>query len=87
MKDDPFESTNLYDDPKYTDTITNLKNRLASLRSSIGDDGRDFPKTEKVLQEFWDYDSADREKARKLSNEFLKRRLQSLKNPPKGKRK
>ena len=87
MKNDPFESTNLYGDPKYTDTIANLKNRLASLRSSIGDDGRDFPKTEKVLQEFWDYDASDREKARRLSTEFLKRRLESLENPSKGKKK
>ena len=87
MKNDPFESTNLYDDPEYTDTIANLKNRLASLRSSIGDDGRDFPKTEKVLQEFWDYDASDREKARRLSTEFLKRRLESLENPSKGKKK
>ena len=87
MKNDPFESTNLYDDPKYTETIANLKNRLASLRSSIGDDGRDFPKTEKVLQEFWDYDASDREKARRLSTEFLKRRLESLENPSKGKKK
>ena len=87
MKDDPFESTNLYDDPKYANTVTGLKQRLASLRSRIGDDGRDFPKTERVVQEFWDYDTVDREKARKLSNQFLQNRLQALKNPPKGKKK
>ncbi|MDC0144392.1 acetylglucosamine-6-sulfatase, partial [Verrucomicrobia bacterium] len=69
------------------DTVTNLKNRLASLRSSIGDDGRDFPETEKVLQEFWDYDAVDQEKARKISGEFLKRRLQALQAPPRQKKK
>ena len=87
MKNDPFESTNLYDNLKYADTVANLKNRLASLRSSIGDDGRDFPETEKVLQEFWDYDAVDQEKARKISGEFLKRRLQALQAPPKQKKK
>jgi len=32
------------------------------------------------VQEFWDYDAADREKARRLSDEYLKRRLQELKD-------
>jgi N-acetylglucosamine-6-sulfatase len=81
MKKDPLESTNLYDDPKYAGTATGLKKRLAALRKRIGDDGRDFPKTEKVLQEFWDYDADDREKARAISREFLQRRLKELKPP------
>lgn len=85
MEKDPFESSNLYNDSKYADTVADLKKRLASLRSSIGDDGRDFPKTEEVLQEFWNYDAADREKARRISGEFLQRRLQALKSPPKRK--
>ena len=42
---------------------------------------------EKVVQEFWNYDAADREKARKISNEFLKRRLQTLNAPSKRKKK
>ncbi len=87
MKKDSFESTNLYDEPKHAKTVADLKQRLASLRSRIGDDGRDFPKTEKVVQEFWNYDASDREKARKISNGFLQRRLQALKAPPKGKKK
>ena len=32
------------------------------------------------MQEFWDYDAADHEKARRLSDEYLKRRLQELKD-------
>jgi N-acetylglucosamine-6-sulfatase len=87
MKKDPLESANLYDNPKYARTVANLKQRLASLRKRIGDDGRDFPETEKVVQEFWNYDAADREKARKISNEFLKRRLQTLNAPSKRKKK
>ena len=87
MKKDPFESINLYDESEYAKTVADLKQRLASLRSRIGDDGRDFPKAEKVVQEFWNYDAADREKARKISSEFLQRRLQALKAPQKRKRK
>jgi arylsulfatase A-like enzyme len=78
MKKDPMESTNLYDDPEYAATVTELKKRLAALRKRIGDDGRDFPKTEKILQEFWDYDGGDREKARQISREFLQRRIKEL---------
>jgi hypothetical protein len=49
------------------------------LRKKIGDDGSHYPASEKIVQEFWDYDAADREKARKISSEFLQRRLESLK--------
>ena len=86
MKRDPHELNNLYDDPSYRDKMKDLKKRLAALRKRVGDNGEDFPKTEKVVQEFWDYDRDDREKARKISGEFLKRRLDELQNP-KGKKK
>ena len=86
MRKDSIESINLYDNPKYTKTVAKLKQRLASLRKRIGDDGRDFPETEKVVQEFWDYDAADSEKARKISAEFLQRRLQALKSPKRKKK-
>ena len=86
MKSDPHELNNLYDDPSYRDKMKDLKKRLAALRKRVGDNGEDFPKTEKVVQEFWDYDRADREKARKISGEFLKSRLAELQNP-KGKKK
>ena len=85
MKKDPFESNNLYDDPMYKEKRENLKKRLSALRKKVGDDGQDFPKTEDVIKEFWDYDADDREKARKISGEFLERRLTELKNP-KGKK-
>ena len=51
-----------------------------SLDKTVGDDGSHYPAAEKVVQEFWDYDDADREKARRLSDEYLKRRLQELKD-------
>ena len=78
MKRDPFELNNIYDHPDYGQKVIKLKERLAALRKRVGDDGQDFPKTEKVLQEFWNYDSKDREKAKKISADFLKRRLKEL---------
>ncbi|HJM62981.1 MAG: sulfatase [Roseibacillus sp.] len=85
MKNDPLESTNLYDAPEYADTVAGLKKRLALLRKRIGDQGRDFPGTEEVVQEFWNYDAADREKAERISGEFLQRRVRDLKDSSKYK--
>ena len=45
---------------------------------------RHYPAAEKVVQEFWDYDGADREKARKISAAYLQRRLQELKDGKRG---
>lgn len=78
MKNDSAENVNLYDDPKHADTVKELKARLSALRQRIGDTGEDFPECEKVLQEFWDYDGADKAKAIELSNAFLKVREAEL---------
>ena len=79
LKKDAAELNNVYDDPSYAKTRDELKKQFAALRKTVGDDGSHYPAAEKVVQEFWDYDGADREKARKLSGEYLKRRLQELK--------
>ncbi len=78
LKSDPSENVNVYDDPKLAGTVKKLKARLAALRQRIGDTGEDFPECEKVLQEFWDYDGADKAKAVELSNAFLKTRKAEL---------
>lgn len=51
----------------------------AETRQRVGDDGSHYPKCEAVVQEFWDYDSADRAKAEATSHEYLQRRLAELK--------
>ena len=79
LKKDAAELNNVYDDPAYFQARERLKKQLADLREKVGDDGSHYPAAEKVVQEFWDYDSADREKARMISREFLRRRLQELK--------
>ena len=61
LKKDPAELNNVYDDLAYAKTRERLKNELAALRKTVGDDGSHYPAAEKVVQEFWDYDDADRE--------------------------
>ena len=83
MRSDPHESHNLYDDSRHAQTVASLKQRLATLRRRVGDDGFDFPETEKILQKFWEYGEGNRKQAIQISHEFLARRLESLKKPSK----
>ena len=78
LKKDATEINNVYDDPGYSKVRDRLKKQLASLRKTVGDDGSHYPEAEKVVQEFWDYDASDREKAIKISNAYLQRRLSEL---------
>ncbi len=75
---DPAETINLYDKPENADLVADLKDRLATLRQRIGDDGTHYPACEQILQEYWDYDTNSREKAIQISHEFLARRLGEL---------
>ena len=80
LQKDAGELNNVYDTPAYAKVRASLKQQLAGLRRTVGDDGSHYPAAEKVVQEFWDYDGADREKARKISAAYLQRRLQELKD-------
>ncbi len=78
LRNDPHETTNLYDNPEYAGKIADLKAQLAALRKKVGDNGQDYPEVEKVVREFWDYDAADRAKAVELSHQFLATREAEL---------
>jgi len=65
---------NQYDNPKYANVAGELKARLAKLRRRIGDTGEDYPHVEAIIEEFWDYDAADREKAKQISHAYLARK-------------
>ena len=78
MKNDPHETRNLYHDPKHAKLAKSLKSWLAKVRKRVGDDGSHYPKCEKIVQEFWDYDQADQAKVRKISAEYLARRKGEL---------
>ncbi|NQV27173.1 MAG: sulfatase [Rhodopirellula sp.] len=81
---DPQETRNIYDDPEQAELVVALKARLAATRKRVGDDGSHFPDCEAVVQDFWDYDQADREKARQISHRYLERRLQELESGTKN---
>ncbi|MCB9951814.1 MAG: sulfatase [Planctomycetaceae bacterium] len=78
LANDPHETRNLYEDPEQTALVDHLKRQLAELRTEVGDDGTHFPECEKIVQEFWDYDAADRTKAVEISHQYLQRRLKEL---------
>ena len=74
LVEDPNELHNLYGHPSYRDLQTELKDKLQKLRLQIGDDGSHYPACERVIQEFWDYNQEDEQKAIQLSAEFKKYR-------------
>lgn len=84
LRRDPHELNNVYDLPAYREVRDKLKARFAQLRREIGDDGSHFPLVERVVEEFWDYDAVDREKAIKLSGQFRKNREAELKKAGNG---
>jgi len=78
LRQDPQELVNQYDNPEYAATVATLKDQLAALRERVGDTGDDYPKVETIIRDFWNYDAADRERAREISQDFLKRRQAEL---------
>ena len=76
---DPHETKNLYHDLAQVALVAKLKKQLAETRKRVGDDGSHYPAAEKIVQEFWDYDAADQEKAKLISHAYLKRREAELK--------
>jgi hypothetical protein len=78
LTEDPNELNNVYDHPEYKVVRDHLKSQFSQLRLDIGDDGSHYPECEKVVQEFWDYDQADRDKAIKISRAFLNQRESEL---------
>ncbi len=79
LRSDPEEINNLYGKPAFAAIQKELKAKLASLRLKIGDDGSHYPACESIIQEFWDYDESDRQKAIAVSNKFRVAREASLK--------
>ncbi|NQT50768.1 sulfatase, partial [bacterium] len=81
LRNDPKEVHNVYDDPACRDVVADLKNQLAALRQSIGDTDEKFPEIKKIVEEFWDYDEAARQKAIEISHQCAERAKQ-----PRGRR-
>jgi arylsulfatase A-like enzyme len=82
LQRDPRELENVFDDPAYVAVRDELKTQFARLRQAVGDDGSHYPECEKIVQEFWDYSPADRERAIQISHAFRARREASLNRKP-----
>ena len=78
LANDPHEMTNIVDDPGSAELVKDLKDRLAKLRTKVGDDGSHYPECEKIVKEYWDYDESDREKATQISHAYYQRRQSEL---------
>ncbi len=76
LEQDPHELVNLYDDPAHAELVTTLKEELRKRRAQIGDDDADFPEMRRIIEEFWDYDEADRARAVEISHEYVEREKQ-----------
>lgn len=86
LKQDPYEVVNIYDHPAYAGVVADLKKQLAERRRAIGDDGRDYPQIEAVVQEFWDYDATARAKAEQISHGY-RAKMEAPPAPPAKKKK
>ncbi|NQU23737.1 MAG: sulfatase [Candidatus Nealsonbacteria bacterium] len=71
---DPRELNNVYADPAYAKVAVELKAKLAAMRAANGDTDEDRPAIKKVVDEYWDYDAADRQRAIEISHSMLKRK-------------
>ncbi len=78
LEKDPNELNNVYDDEAYAAVREQLKKQFAELRLTVGDDGSHYPDCEKIVQQFWDFDAHDRERAKQISHDFKARREAEL---------
>lgn len=79
LEKDPTEDNNVYDNPKYKEVIVDLKVQLKQLRKDYGEDDSKFV-FNKVIDEYWDYDKEDKEKAIEISHNYLKKVKGNLHN-------
>jgi len=54
LKKDPKEMNNAYNDPVYSETITELKQQLLSLREDLNETDANFPHIQKVIDAHWE---------------------------------
>jgi N-acetylglucosamine-6-sulfatase len=73
LNKDPHEVINVYDDPRYAEVVDRLKQQLRQRRGEIGDTDEKFPEMKAIVDQFWDYDQADRKHAVQISNYYLAR--------------
>ena len=55
LKNDPMEMNNVYEDPKYTKIVKQLKEELLKLKEDLGDRDEIYPELMRVREKYWDY--------------------------------
>ena len=78
LEKDPTEDNNVYDDPAYAKVIPKLKEELKKRRAELGEDNPKF-NFNTVIDDFWDYNEEDRQRAIEISHEYLKKKEQGKK--------
>ena len=83
LKKDPHEMNNVYDNPAYAEIVKKLKKRFKTLRHRIKADDPSAAPNKKVreemkaanlaIDEYWDYDEQDRQRAIQISHEYLRK--------------
>lgn len=53
MKNDPYQSNNVYNDPAYIDTVRDLKKKMLDLKNEIGDEDIKYPEMMKLKQRLY----------------------------------
>jgi hypothetical protein len=91
LKNDPNETTNLYDNPEYASIIEELKKQFRELRHDIKADDASVAASDTVrtriensntvIDEFWDYDDEDRARAIEIAKAYA----DQFANPSTGK--
>ena len=54
LEEDPKEMNNLYGNPDYAEVITDLKQRLARVRSELNETDANFPHIQAIIDKHWD---------------------------------
>ena len=54
LKNDPQQTRNAYDDPKYAATIKEMKSALLEKRKELGDDDSGFPEMQEIISKYWE---------------------------------
>ena len=53
LKNDPKEMDNRYNDPRYADIISDLKNQLKAKRKELNEEDRKYPHIQKIIDAGW----------------------------------
>jgi arylsulfatase A-like enzyme len=53
LQKDPAENHNAYDEPQYSEIISDMKNELKELRAQVGDTDEQFPEMQPLIENYW----------------------------------